>query len=110
MCAANDDDDDRLTARIWATTINVALGHCIRTNYRGFDLDLAFVINEANALHLAAKIACQEAEIDFDELLDCMRDLLDKQSTKLARVFFERERRRLVDICKGIHNNKAQSC
>jgi len=57
-----------------------------------YDLDLAFVINEANALLLAARIACEESEIEFPELLAFARDFFDKKATNSRRTFFKKER------------------
>jgi hypothetical protein len=86
--------DHRKTAQIWTGFFYLALRDGMRTNHRESDLDFAFIINEANALHLAARVACEQAGIEFSELREAMRDFFDKRSVKIAREYFAKERKR----------------
>lgn len=82
-----------MTARTWASFIYLAMCDGINmVRDTELDWELAFVINEANALLLAARIACEEAEIELPELLAFARDFYDKTATSSRRTFFEKER------------------
>jgi len=93
----SDDEDGRDTARFWTSFIYIALHRGIKTNYRGADLDLAFLIHEANAMRIVAQVACKQAELDFDELLGHARRTLEKGITKVAGRTFEKHRRRWTE-------------
>jgi hypothetical protein len=88
--------DDRLTARIWAATIHLAMLKGIRTSFRSFDLDLAFMLHEANIMRAMLLIACKQANIDVDELRACVQETYDLKLTKVARKSFDMARHRLV--------------
>jgi hypothetical protein len=101
IASDNDDEDGRDTARIWLSFIYVALHHGIKTDHRGADMDLAFMIHEANAMRIVAQAACESAGLDFDELLGSVRHALAQRTTKVARTYFEKERRRWADSFKA---------
>ena len=90
--------DDRETAQIWATMIHIAMQSCLRTSYRGFDLDLAFVVNEANIMRCMLLIACKQADIDIEELRSAVQPVVEKDITKLARKAFSEKRKQLATL------------
>ena len=93
-----DNEDGRDVGRIWTSFIYIALHQGIKTDHRGADLDLAFLIHEANAMRIVARAACLKANISYDELLEMARSALAKRATKVARKAFEKKRQRWDEI------------
>ena len=90
--------DDRETAQIWACTICLAMREGIKTDYRGFDFDLAFAMNEANIMRIMLLVACKQADIEIDELRACIQEVIEAKITKKARAPFEVQRQRIAGV------------
>src|SRR4029077_8471590 len=90
--------DDRETARIWTGFIYLALHDGMQTDFRGTDLDLACLINEANIFRVIAKAACGTAGLSFDDLYADVSKRHEQQLTKTARRFIEKNRRQVTEL------------
>jgi hypothetical protein len=94
----NDRVDDRETAQIWTGFIYLALHDGMETDFRGADLDLACIINEANIFRVIAKAACWEAGISFDDMYADVSKQYEERLTKRASRFIEKNRRKWTEL------------
>lgn len=98
-------EDDREVARIWTGYIDIAMRYFLKTDHRGADLDLGFIINEAHILRAMMLIACKDAGYSEDDISNLRKEVsesFDGMMTKKAKAYFHKKRKRIEKIDQDI--------